>query len=299
MERRGIESMSSVDTKSGETSLPFSIVIRTLNSVRTLEPVLTALAPRKTDELILVDSGSTDGTLDLAAGFQARIVPIAREEFTYGRALNYGFAKATRDWVLVLSAHTVPMQPGFLDLYSQAISRFSKQVTAAVGPLVTVDFESPLPGGITVFRLEDFQRGFGFPAGNPNCVYRRTAWEHRPFDEEIGGGEDLKWYVEGLQAGEEIAAVHRATVRYISTQSARAFYRKGRVDFRASSQYIEPHVPSLGGLAIRAAKMLLFTCLGRADWPSVRGSLAHCLGTYIEARALRKSGKSAIKNENG
>lgn len=40
------------------------------------------------DEIIVVDSGSTDATLAIAAAFPVRIVPIAPEDFSFGRALN-------------------------------------------------------------------------------------------------------------------------------------------------------------------------------------------------------------------
>lgn len=270
------------------SNTPISLVIRALNAADTLGQVLEALDREPGDQLILVDSGSTDGTLEIARRHGAEVVPLAPGTFTYGRALNAGFSAARHDWVLVLSAHTVPIPPDFLERYRAATRRFPAGVTAAVGPLVTADFDSPLPGGITLFRQGDFARGFGFAAGNPNCLYRRDAWQARPFDETIGGGEDLLWYVEALKAGETVAAVHSATVRYIARQTWRASYRKGRVDYRAAARLIQPHRPGLGGLLIRAAKLGLYAALGRVNARRARNSLAHCLGTWVEARALRR-----------
>ena len=42
------------------------------------------------DEVILVDSGSTDATLAIASAFRVRIVEISPEDFSFGRALNRG-----------------------------------------------------------------------------------------------------------------------------------------------------------------------------------------------------------------
>lgn len=270
------------------SDLPITLVVRALNAAGTLDQVLGALDRRPGDQLVVVDSGSTDGTLEIARRHGAEVVRLAPGTFTYGRALNAGFAAARNDWVLVLSAHTVPIPPDFLARYRAAIRRFPAEVTAAVGPLVTADFDSPLPGGITLFRQGDFDRGFGFAAGNPNCLYRRDAWQARPFDEALGGGEDLQWYVQALAAGETVAAVHGATVRYLSRQSWRASYRKGRVDYRAAARLIQPHRTGLGGLLIRAAKLVLYAALGRIHPREARNSLAHCLGNWAEARALRR-----------
>ena len=264
-----------------------SIVIRTLDAADTLGDVLGQLRRDRADQLIVVDSGSTDRTVTLARDAGAEIVPIRRDEFTYGRALNRGFAAARHAWILSLSAHTVPADPGFLDAYRRAIGRFPGSVTAAVGPILG-EFDAALSGGLTLFEGDDLRKGFGFGAGNPNSLYQTEAWRRRPFDEEIGGGEDLQWYFDALAAGETIAAVHAAAVHYRNRRSMRAFYRKGRVDYRAMARFIEPHRPSLAGIVIRAAKLALYVPLGRVDWAGAKGSLAHCLGTYVEARALAK-----------
>lgn len=271
--------------------VPVSIVIRTLNAAATLRPVLEALRRNPDDQLILVDSGSTDGTVDLARSHGAEVVLLPEAEFTYGRSLNRGFAAARHDWVLALSSHTVPMDPGFLDLYRSAVGRFPDRVTAAVGPIVNAEYDSPLPGGISYFEAGDFRHGFGFAAGNPNSLYRRSAWLRRPFDEALGGGEDLQWYCDALRDGEVLAVVHRARVRYISRRPMSAFYRKGRVDYRAMARLIEPHQPGLGGIVIRVAKLLLYAGLGRIDWNGAKGSIAHCLGNFVEARALRRAAR--------
>lgn len=268
---------------------PLSIVIRSLNVAATLPRVLESFDRGPDDEWILVDSGSTDDTLAIARQAGARIVSMRAADFTYGRSLNLGFRAARHDWVLALSAHAVPTRRDFLDLYREGITRrFPPHVSAAVGPMLLSDLDRPLPGGVTIFEASDFAYGFGFGAGNPNSLYRRADWEEMPFDEATGGGEDLEWYVRSMQQGKAVAAIHAASVHYISRQPMKAFYRKGRVDYRASARWIEPHQPSLAGLVIRVAKLGLYAALGRTDWQGAKSSMAHGLGTFVEARALAR-----------
>ncbi len=68
-------------------------------------------------EVILVDSGSTDATVSIAESFGARIVQILPEEFTFGRSLNFGFKPATRELVVIASAHVYPVYPDWLETF--------------------------------------------------------------------------------------------------------------------------------------------------------------------------------------
>ncbi|MHB1627644.1 MAG: tetratricopeptide repeat-containing glycosyltransferase family 2 protein [Bacilli bacterium] len=55
------------------------------------------------DEMIIVDTGSTDGTVALCESFGAAVFPFVwREDFSHAR--NAGLDKATGDWILVLDA---------------------------------------------------------------------------------------------------------------------------------------------------------------------------------------------------
>jgi hypothetical protein len=185
----------------------------------------------------------------------------------------------------------VPVRPDFLGVYRRAIARFPAGVVAAAGPLVRNDGERGMTGGITLYEGEDFLRGFEFGAGNPNCLYRRDAWKARPFDEELGGGEDCDWYVREIAAGRTLAAVHAAEVYYRFRRPWSAYVYKGRIDHRIAHRYLDVHQPKLSGLVVRAAKLALYAAQGRVGWSDMKGSLGHCWGSYREASATRKSGE--------
>jgi len=79
---------------------PLSGVVTTFNNAATLEQCLASL--RFCDELIVLDSGSTDGTRDIAARFGARIAERPFEG--YGPQKQHAIDLATHDWVLLLDA---------------------------------------------------------------------------------------------------------------------------------------------------------------------------------------------------
>jgi len=79
--------------------MKISIVIRTFNEQRFLKYLLSGLQKQtiKDIEVIVVDSGSTDQTVEIARGFGARIIEIKPEEFSFGRSLNRGIEAASNE----------------------------------------------------------------------------------------------------------------------------------------------------------------------------------------------------------
>jgi tetratricopeptide (TPR) repeat protein len=55
------------------------------------------------DEIVIADTGSTDETIGIALGFQARVIPVAWTD-DFAAARNKALAAVSSDWVLVLDA---------------------------------------------------------------------------------------------------------------------------------------------------------------------------------------------------
>jgi len=79
---------------------PISVVILAKNERDRLGAALDSVA--FADEVVVADTGSTDGTQDLAVLGGARVAPIGWEGFVASR--NRALAEARHDWVLVLDA---------------------------------------------------------------------------------------------------------------------------------------------------------------------------------------------------
>jgi glycosyltransferase involved in cell wall biosynthesis len=81
-------------------AVPLSAVIITRNAAHLLAACLDSLA--FVDEVVVVDSGSTDGTAELAASRGARVVQC--EWKGYGRQKQFAVEQAKNDWVLCVDS---------------------------------------------------------------------------------------------------------------------------------------------------------------------------------------------------
>ena len=79
---------------------PVSAVLITRNAASVLEPCLDSLA--FADEVVIVDSSSSDGTAEVAARKGARVVQ--KEWLGFGLQKQFAVEQASHDWVLCLDA---------------------------------------------------------------------------------------------------------------------------------------------------------------------------------------------------
>ena len=101
-----------------------SVVIRCFNEEKHLGRLLESLGGQtvRPAEILIVDSGSTDRSLAIAARYPARVVRIDSSEFTFGRSLNRGCAAATGDVLVLASAHVYPVGPDWLERLTEPLS---------------------------------------------------------------------------------------------------------------------------------------------------------------------------------
>jgi rhamnosyltransferase len=175
-----------------------SVVIRAKNEARHIGEVLEALFRQvgaEPFEVILVDSGSTDGTLEIARQFPVTLIEIAPAMFTYGRALNIGIAEARGDFIASLSAHSTPVDEHWL---ANLLAPFKNpRVAGVVGRQLPranatlLELLGMRMTGLMSDRAELRDRNPRF--SNANAGLRRSLWQRVPFDEEVAGAEDFAW----------------------------------------------------------------------------------------------------------
>src|SRR5438046_288120 len=94
-----------------------SILIPTLNAGPRFEEVLGKIRAQEGDferELIVVDSGSTDGTVELAHRYGAMVHQIERHEFNHGATRNLGVSLARGEYVVLTVQDAVPQDGRWL-----------------------------------------------------------------------------------------------------------------------------------------------------------------------------------------
>ena len=79
---------------------PVSAVLITRNAANVLDACLESL--RFADEIVIIDSASSDATVEIARRHGARVVQ--KEWLGFGRQKQFAVEQASHDWVLCLDA---------------------------------------------------------------------------------------------------------------------------------------------------------------------------------------------------
>ncbi len=195
-----------------------SVVIRALNEAGHLPALLDGLArqSRRADEIVLVDSGSSDATVAIAREAGARIVAIAPSRFTFGRALNVGCAAATGEVLVFASAHVYPANERWLERLTAPLDAHDD--VALVYGRQTGDEGSAFSECEIMRRWfpphSDPDQSHPF-CNNANCAVRASVWASHPYDEDLTGLEDVDWAFRVQQDGHRIHYEADASVVHV------------------------------------------------------------------------------------
>ncbi|GAA4453433.1 glycosyltransferase family 2 protein [Nibrella saemangeumensis] len=128
----------------------------TFNSERVLPDVLQALA--WCDEIVIVDSGSTDCTLGIAGRFGCRVIHRAFDGF--GAQKGFAVTQASHDWVLVVDADEI-VTPELRDEMRQRVGREKAVGYAVPISLVFLNKLMRYGGEYKMPHLRLFNRQYG------------------------------------------------------------------------------------------------------------------------------------------
>ena len=215
-----------------------SLVIRAYNESAHLPRLLEGISQQtvKDVEVILVDSGSTDSTVAIAESYGARVVHIRPEEFTFGRSLNLGVREATRDLVVIASAHVYPVYPDWLESLLRPFD--DPQVGLVYGKQRGPDFAKFSEQQIFHQWYPDASQPRQPTAfcNNANAAIRKSLWERNPYDESLTGLEDLAWAKWAKEQGGEIAYVAEAEIVHVHNETPGGVFNRYRREAMAFKQ---------------------------------------------------------------
>lgn len=182
-----------------------SVVIITKNQRAFLERSLPMIAAQRGIEaggleVIVVDSGSTDGAQDVvrAHGDLAGLVEIPPHTFSYARAHNAGAARARGEILVRLSGDAIPAGECWL---SRLMGPFSDPTVAATwgGQILPPHVRSPLErlAQRLLYDHPDARRTRRHTRDTTvlgcNMAVRRSLWREHPYDERLPQAEDYAW----------------------------------------------------------------------------------------------------------
>jgi glycosyltransferase involved in cell wall biosynthesis/GT2 family glycosyltransferase len=229
-----------------------SVIVPVRDGARYLAELLEAVAAQDNAEILVVDSGSRDGSVELARAAGARVIEIDPADFGHGRTRNLAASEATGDVLAFLTQDATPVA-GWLSAHLEALE-LDPRVGVSFGPHLPRPDTSPMiarelteffaafsPDGAPVLQGEGDEPFLS----NVNACYRRACWEEIRF-RDVAYSEDQAFGRDALAAGwlkvfHPGAAVLHAH-DYGPVEFARRYFDEYR-GLRETAGHVEPIAP--------------------------------------------------------
>jgi glycosyltransferase involved in cell wall biosynthesis len=215
-----------------------SVVVRCYNEADHIGKLFHGLSEQSMQdyEIVLVDSGSTDGTVEIAEDFGVEeTVYIDPTNFSFGRALNYGCDAASGELCVIASAHVYPKRDDWLE---RLLEKFNENVALVYGKQrgneVTAFSENQIFK--QWFPEHDIERQDHPFCNNANAAIRRDVWKEYPYDEQLTGLEDVDWAKRVQKDGYDISYASEAEIIHVHDETAREVFNRYRREAYAHKQ---------------------------------------------------------------
>jgi rhamnosyltransferase len=220
-----------------------SIVIPVKNGGDIFEEALTAVFAQNTSysfEVVCIDSGSTDDTLETIGKFDCKLIRIPPEEFGHGKTRKLGAEESSGEFLVFLTHDATPANGSWLQSFIEAMEAdpeiaggFGKHVPYPDADIFTkrdlTRHFANFGEENTVFQLTDenrtryeaelmYRMHLCFFSDNNSCI-RRSAFEAHPY-RDVAFAEDQVWAKEMIELGAKKLYCPNATVYHSHSYTA-------------------------------------------------------------------------------
>ncbi len=206
-----------------------SIIIPVKNGISTIESCLKGIEKQslyKQCEVLIIDSGSTDGTLEVLQNYKVKLFKIPPQEFNHGATRNYGISLAEGELVVMTVQDATPSNTLWLE--NMARHFIDPEVAGVCGQQVVPHHPDKNPhrwfrpqseGGYRKVQYPNQEDFLNLTPENKKqacswddvtAMYRKTALLEIPF-QPVMFGEDMIWARDALLKG--FSLIYDSTAR--------------------------------------------------------------------------------------
>jgi len=248
-------------SSSSTTQIKATVVIPTYNGGALLEKVLQRLSTQTLPwpyEVLIIDSGSQDGTLEIVKKFsQFRLHQIDKKDFGHGKTRNLGATMAKGEYVAFLTQDALPVNDTWLydtiillECYPKVAGVFGRHLAYPDASAYTkrdlynhfskyenlpLVFNKQLKPEKYGLDQENLQRILHFYSDNNSC-FRKSIWQEFPYPDVVYG-EDQLWAKHIINLGYSTAYAKNATVYHSHNYNEHETFERSRVEAHFFNQY--------------------------------------------------------------
>jgi len=238
-----------------------SVIMRSKNSDWVIAQALSGLYSQTYQEfeLIVVDSGSTDRTLEIVEHYPCKLIQIEAKSYYPGSVLNMAIEKANGEIIVFQNSDGIPLSPHTLERLVRAFD--DENVDAALTRQI------PRPEAFDWVR-QDYAISFPDAEETPNWIrlslpmaaIRKKIWEKHHFYTDAWASEDTEWGEWAVKNGYKIKYVKDAIIMHSHNYNLKQIYGRKFVEGEADT-FIYGKKPSIFRMIVNFVKLGLRNCI--------------------------------------